>query len=263
MPKHCVIGVFLGLAPFVFANAPLPGSSSYLGIYKPITVTSFNGANINGGGAFNAKISNFATTVWCVDDQLYFSLGSSGHANVIGLNTIVTDDTRVRYGNVHNGTGSYRWTNQTGLPDSAQERYRMAAYLITQFDFRTPGNAQSGLRSTSRNTKIQNTIWSLTNNNSPFTQAVGVRTPDQNWLSLARANYTMINLSQWAVVSWTANANGTLGTRGYGSPNDTAARQTFLVQVVPEPSHYVLLGIGVCGLLFAHSKRSRSIQSHA
>lgn len=254
----------LAAATAAYSGAPLP-NASYLGIAEPIAVTSQNGAPTNGGGAFNGTVSGFATTFWCVDDQLYFALGQSGLANVIGLKQIVANDPRVRYGNVHNGVGTPTWTNQgSSLPDSAQERYRMAAYLVSQYDFVTSGNAQSGLKggtSQAKNNAIQNTIWAITNNNTSTAQSPGVTIPDADWLNLALSNYTTVDMTKWAVVSWTVDSNGILGTGGYNQAN--AARQTFLVQVVPEPGFYGMLGLGLGGLYVALIKRKKNEQQQS
>jgi len=272
--KLCLITFsLLAAATAAYSGAPLP-NASYLGIAKSMAATSQNGAPTNGGGgAFNGTVSGFATTFWCVDDQLYFALGQSGLANVIGLNQIVADDPRVRYGNVHNGVGTPTWTNQASpLPDSAQERYRMAAYLVSQYDFVTVGDAQSGLQggaSQAKNNAIQNTIWALTNNNTPTWQNPGVTTPDAGWLNAALSNYTTVDMAKWAVVSWTVDSNGVLGTGRYNEEN--AARQTFLVQVVPEPGFrvvpepgfYGMLGLGLGGLYLALMKRKKDEQQRS
>ena len=253
--------LLIGGAVSAFAAAPLP-NASYLGISKNIQVTSYNGTGTaGGGGAFNGTVSGFATTFWCVDDQLYFSFNQSGLANVIGLNQIVANDTRVRYGNVHNGVGSPHWTNQTSpaLPDSAQDRYRMAAYLIGQYDFATAGNPQSGLAGTAKNNSIQNTIWALTNNTSLTAQNLAaVTTPNAYWLAQAIANYQTIDLTKWAVVSWTVDSLGHLGTGAYNTAN--GARQTFLVQVVPEPRFYgIVLTLGLGLMVWVRRRRTESV----
>ena len=263
-----------------YGNAPLPGSSTYLGIVKPIAVNSWNGTSPGGGGgAFNGTVgagaSQVATTFWCVDDQLYFQLGMSGNANIIRLDQIVADDSRVRYGNVHNGstfnsTTANTWTNiqspnNEALPDTAQERYQMAAYLISQYTA-ISGNLQNGLANQNSlpvnqrtNWEIQRTIWALTSNNTTTSQ----NTPGQttfigDWINKARANYKSIDLTKWAVVSWTVNPNGVLGTLGYR--NSAGARQTFLVQVVPEPGFYGLLALGLAGLGVIAQRRRRPEQ---
>ncbi len=249
---------FVGLS-VAYGNAPLPDSSAYLGVSKPIAVTSQNGTSAGGGGgAFNGTVAGFATTFWCVDDQLYFQLGQSGNANIIRLDQIAADDSRVRYGNVHNGVGTNTWTNQTPLPDAAQDRYKMAAYLISQYTA-IGGNLQNGLTNATSNSAIQKTIWALTSNNATTAQ----NTPGQtafvgDWIDRARANYQSIDLTKWAVVSWTVDGNGNLGTAGYG--DGTGARQTFLVQVVPEPGFYGLLALGLAGLGVMAQRRRKQEQ---
>jgi hypothetical protein len=262
--KLGVGGILLLGVTTAFAGAPLP-NSSYLGIAKTISMTGYNGTGTaGGGGAFNGTLSGFATTLWCVDDQLYFAFNQFGLANVIGLNQITPDDTRVRYGNVHNPGNINQWTNGGDpdtftAPDSAQERYRMAAYLVSQYDFLSLGDAQSGLNGSDKNNAIQNTIWALTNNNSTTAQNPGVIVPDASWLTEAKNNYLTVDMTRWAVVSWTVDDAGKLGTGVYGA--EDGARQTFLVQVVPEPGFYGMVSLGLSGLLVAFYRRKKNEQS--
>jgi hypothetical protein len=267
---------FTGLLVFVslaaaYANAPLP-DSSYLGITRPIAVGGqINNINPSGGGAFNGYISNgttsWATTFWCIDSQLYFSpqnlnpLTFPSRANVIRLDQIPANSAFVRYSGVTNA-GNPQWRNNNNtdnaqpawyssahqtlydlLPSAAQDRYRMAAWLVSQYN---PGNNQAGLIAGSPDTiKIQKTIWALINNTTPGLDAVGHQTfaNTGDWLKKALDNYRGVDLTRWAVVSWQVGPNGSLTV-----PGSLDYRQTFLVQVVPEPGFYGLLALGLAGL---------------
>jgi hypothetical protein len=135
----------------------------------------------------------------------------------------------------------------------------MEAYLISQYDYQTSGNADSGLVSDPHNDTIQEAIWSITHNNDSsfesnsgapnYIYSAGV----QGWIDQALANYQAYfkaNGNDWAVVSWGVQSNGALNTvAGYGDPTNDAL-QTFLVQVTPEPGFYGALALGLSGLLF-------------
>lgn len=270
---------FFGLLAFVsltaaYANAPLP-DSTYLGTNRPIAAGGqINNVNPSGGGAFNGFISNgttsWATTFWCVDSQLYFSpqnlnpLMFTSQANVIRLDQIPANAAFVRYSGVTD-TGDPQWTNTFNtdsvqpawysaahqtlydrLPGTAQERYQMAAWLVSQYN---PGNDQAGLiAGLDRNIEIQKTIWALMNNTTAGLDTVGHQTfaNTGGWLEKALDNYKGVDLTSWAVVTWQVGPNGSLTVPPPGGSLDY--RQTFLVQVVPEPGFYGLLALGLAGL---------------
>ena len=258
----------VALVSSLFAGAPLPRSNDYLGLAEQVKVISQNGASINGGGAFNGLVRNsttgadFATTFWCVDDQLYFSLPTSTYtkANIILLDDIVDDTSKVRYGSVTN-SGTYTWTNKTGsfaALNTSTDRYRAAAYLISQFDRTPTANLQDGLVNNTKNQAIQNTIWALTNNNTPGWDLAGNTAWDATWLQAALDNYLNVDLNNWAVLSWEVDASGNL-LAGAGNESPYTDRQTFLVQIVPEPGFYGVLAAGFAGLAFAARRLKQSV----
>jgi hypothetical protein len=238
----CLLAVAVALPA---AATPLPNTSTYVGLAKPVVVSSSLGMVAGGGGSFQGTVAGFTTAFWCVDDQLTFGFGNSGLANVILLTSVTSTNTQ--YGNVTNLVGP-RWTNLVdlsgdALPSSASERYAMTAYLISQYT----GFNQS-VASGARNDAIQRAIWTITNNNTPgilsgYSTISGLEnggdTSIAYWVDRARQFYASVNPTEWAVVSWVVDANGGLA----GGPD----RQTFLVQVaaVPEPSAAVLYGLGL------------------
>jgi len=272
----------VAMASSLFAGSPIPSTSTYLGDAKNVTVTGRNGDDPSGGGgSFNGTISGFSTTFWCVDSQLHFSYNSGALANVYTLDQIAANPAKVRYAGVTQ-TGSPRWTNNgTGnlnaqsLNDfssfasfnTATQRYQAAAWLITQYNFNTANQPQTGIdnnntmvnpgliysfavTNSQRNADVQKTIWSLMHNTTPGADASGVDDGVKVWLDAAYANYNSVDMKKWAVVSWTVNASGVL---------QTDDRQTFLVQVVPEPGFYGVLAAGFVGLAFAARRRKLSV----
>ena len=240
--QFLILTVVLACAIAVYADTYNPVPAQYLGISKSIQVNGNVGyAAGPNGGQFMGTIGGFSTYFWCVDDQLFFQPGQSGLANVTRLSDVSTYANEVRYGDVTNdAAGTPHWTNiianGSNLPSSAQERYQMAAYLISQYH-----GFDSTILPEQRSDAIQQAIWAITNNDSPFIQNGGYKTisalpGDENttgyWVDEARLHYGSVDMSRWAVVSWGVDKNGTLGTAGYGS--EDGARQTFLVEAVPD-----------------------------
>jgi len=230
--------------------------------------------NVGGGGQFIGRVSlsgsidanqtindadNVATKFWCVDSQLVFAIGNQGNANIISLSSLPHANTR--YGTDGNpGFGEIDWTNDDingsspggVLPDTSQDRFRMAAYLITKYTF-FPGSTTSN---SSQNINIQGAIWAIMHNNFPapgtadLTDATyyQITTAERTWIEDALEHYESIDTTKWAVVSWLVEGNGTL-------VGDSGDRQTFLVQVVPEPGFYGMLCVGLGSLLWVFRRR--------
>jgi len=233
------------------APAPLPNSPSYIGIDQTISLNSYIAAAGAGGGQFDGTVNSFETSFWCVDSQESFSFGNTGLADIVQLSNIPSVPSEVRYGNIStsNTSATNHWTNNIGTGfDSAQTRYEMAAYLVSQYAgfSSTIGNTASNPKDT-----IQEAIWDLTNNNTvsdaginttPINLASTDHTTVGYWINQAELNYNTVNLNQWAVVSWLANPDGSLA----------AGKQTFLVQVAatPEPRFYGFLMLAMIGLCF-------------
>jgi hypothetical protein len=285
------IGICLCGVSLVFADyQPLPNTGGYTGVDFGLSITGYVNSTVDGGGEFYGTVTpsdsvypSVITNFWCVDDQEVFAFGQTGTANITPLGSIGAPNANspVRYDNV--GTGTYTWTNTTvptgadsslTLPTDAQDRYQMAAYLVSLYNFSS--------NSTVDNNAIQEAIWAITNNNSG-NGTPGQYEPGYSDLSLASGpvngyvqqafeyyqNPTKgASLSNWAVVSWGASATGVLGSGAYNASN--SANQTFLVELgtgsgttgtgvsngggggaTPEPGFYGLLALGLGGLFFA------------
>lgn len=280
--------------------APLtPGD---LGTPKYIKVITHDYNVASGGGQFGGKVANNAagipsglsTKFWCVDSQLYFALNNEGFANIVGINQLPALANKVRYGNIDDtnaGDGDPAWTNYAvgstnadplknnlSLSNAAKDRYLMAAYLVNSYSF-------VGGVGTNDNGNIQKAIWSIMNNTSSPNDTSGFDgddSPDNGvidgnvdtansiayWTNRARLNFTSVDSTKWAIVSWLVTSTGDLYVPGVtcgapGKPNCNANgadfRQTFLVQVVPEPGFYGVLAGGLGILLWGVRRRKTEV----
>jgi len=302
--KKVLIGLmglaFFGLAS-AYADNPQPLPSGFVSNSYTISMSGApwvaGSANLNQGGAFDGTITGggltkgLETAFWCVDDQLYFAGGQSGTANIVLLPTIDSGNGQfVQYNNVNTPPGPPNpvWTNSLDFGNSnvvydAQARYEMAAWLVSQYNDGTlgysepvPSGASSALQY--QNSDIQEAIWALTSNTSSSNESgashpvSGLTSNQLTLLQDAITGYTSsaggFTPSDWAVVSWTADANGNLNGGNYNAGNDNGARQTFLVEIAgggsthiestPEPGFYGALALGLSGLIFSRSRRKKN-----
>lgn len=229
-----------------------------------------------GGGGFLGYLKpsqtstiQYDTIFWCVDSQARFSFGDSGLANVTPLANLPTPPgtPRARYGDIDDystSDGDGRWTNTLGDDpsnpsswqyNSSRVRYAMAAWLVTQYSG-MPGGGPT--LKDARDIAIQRAIWAIIHNSvggSGGYSTIGTGTTDTTvayWVNQAKTAYTQIDPSRWAVVSWLVDESGNL--------RDDVRRQTFLVQIVPEPGFYGLLGLGLSALIFLARRRRPAVQ---
>ncbi len=194
------------------------------------------------------------------------STPSAANVNLLTTSGFVTS--QVRYGTASGNTnGIYNSSSNsfvydvglTGAADSALNRFRMAAYLVSQYSS-FPGGPTSG---GSTDDAIQRAIWKIMYNNTgtnslnfTFSDVSSGAGSGNTWIDLARSFVLNANNSSffnnWAVVSWTVDSTGNLN-----APN-TPNYQTFLVQIVPEPGFYGMLALGLSGLAVAIGRRRRT-----
>lgn len=126
----------------------------------------------------------------------------------------------------------------------------MAAWLVSQYSGMPAGSPTAKC---APDIAIQRAIWAIIHNSvgddASGYSSIGIGTTDTTvayWVNQAETAYTQIDPSRRAVVSWVVDANGNL------LADD---RQTFLVQIVPEPGFYGLLGPGLSALIFLARRR--------
>lgn len=259
---------------------------------------------INGvsGGRFDGRMGTSSTTAnnpllnfWCVDAQLYFNWDTTYRANSLGFEEINNESGSgnnwaggsrdVRYEDLPSATDGF--AHGLGISLDANEtqagfRYRMAAYLLDQYELRSSslgtttllassdtGSGKYDPKNSERNQAILKAIWTTmdTTGDAPAQAA-----PSGNvltWINAARdfvgsgTNYSSSMWNKWAIVSgW----SGSTYVQNAGGPV-----QTFLTErtpppnipdnPVPEPGFYGLLATGVSGLFWFATRHKKNLES--
>jgi hypothetical protein len=190
-------------------------------------------------------------------------------ASVVSLATpaaLFDNGSEVRYGSVGQ-LGNPTWINSLG-PNytTALSRYALTATLVLQYQSQPGDDGGHDIANpldNAHNQALMNAAWEITENTSFPTVLMG--TPDistgvpagySNWIAWAEANVSSTNLADWAIVS---------GSYQPQSVNPSTAIlvstpevQTFLVEVVPEPGFYGVLGVGFAAIAIALRRRKRA-----
>lgn len=248
---------------YALVAAPIPPSS--LGLGKSVAISNnpypVTLSGVGTGGGFGGTLDGYQTTFWCVDSQLTISLGSNYSANVTPLTSLNQGpwNGTARYEDV---TGSH-WQTTFGVVsgvdmDTAEARYRMAAWLVSQYSNFPAGPSANN----STNKAIQSAIWQVMLNDTlpqdPDVNTLpissGAPAGYTNWIDAAKAyvsqQYNDPFFNDWAIVSGAVKQSN-----GDWVFDSNKMKQTFLVQMAPEPGFYGVVGLGIAGLLFAVRRR--------
>jgi hypothetical protein len=228
-PKAAVGGLlWLSFSAFAFGNS--------------LTITG-QSQNVDDGGQFTAYLSSNPSQqlyVYCVDFQNFTTFNNAYPVNIsvpyIDNSATVAD---TRYGTTPTADFAYDGTGPGAL--DAVQRYVLAAWLVTQYDF------SSGV--TTADDEIQNAIWTLLNTNSSAVFPGGAVADTRTGTYLTQA-ITWLNgetptaLAQFEsgiqVFTSTDIANATLPCRwtmGY--------QEMITVTMTPEPATLAMLGLGL------------------
>jgi hypothetical protein len=211
-----------------------------------LTITAHT-ENVNNGGEFTAYLnsnSNATFDVFCVDYQNYISgIPTTFTVNVDTLPNIVN----TRYASANNYGGSAPAFSYFSSAGSAENRYLLAGYLTTTYDFTSGVTTQDQL--------IQDAIWNLLdvnntfNNNGSSTNNAAINTIIANAIAW-ESGQTTTQLNSFAsrVNIYTDVLVDTPGA--CSSPFSCGAQEYLSVSpatTTPEPADFALVGIGLLG----------------
>ena len=221
--------------------------------------------NVNYGGAFLADLNGMAAdsfNVFCVDYRNDVNVPDS---YPVAIATASVSLAGTRYGTT---TGFY-WNSLVGGAPSttgtqfgnAYDRYVMAGWLTTQFDF-SPGANTGAL-----DVGIQNAIWTLLDvDGASFTTGnVGAELAAAiNFMTMNPAAFAQFATHVEILTSnYTTPANGDVGAGTDLNLNDAGSRysigrqEMITVLAAPEPAVFLLVGCGLVliGVIFRRRPR--------
>jgi PEP-CTERM motif-containing protein len=205
--------------------------------------------NVENGGQFSAFLGMTDTqnlNVYCVDDLNFIGVPSTTTVNVTDLANSTEVYNFTRYGQTAATAAQITpafpdafSTNTVVIPaaiGTAQDRYAMAAWLITQFKF------SSGV--TTADDQIQNAIWTLLDaTGATYTNNGGIGT----FIAQAEA---WINAQSPAALTAFENTVVIYSDVKLASESDPArysgtAQEMIGFTTTPEPATFAMLGIGL------------------
>jgi hypothetical protein len=199
--------------------------------------------SVEDGGQFTATLGSNPTQqiyVYCVDDLNFVNVPNPAFAvNVTDLANITEVFDNTRYGQTP--TASFSTPTSPTSIGTAQDRYAMAAWLITQYNF------ASGV--TTADDQIQNAIWTLLDaTGATYTSNGGVGayiTQAESWIGAEITAGTLTAFENTVVIYSDTNIAGESDPARY-----TGTRQEMIGfnSSTPEPATVAMLGLGLVAI---------------
>jgi hypothetical protein len=223
----------------------------------------------NGGGQFTAYLGPVDTQnllVYCVDDLNFINVPSTNTDNITDLANMpaytVTTNNFTRYGETAPGSFTPILTVDNPPPSvtmsdaTAQDRYAMAAWLITQYAFPVSGATNAQLAA---DDEIQNAIWTIldatstvhngcpdsTITSAACTAGISAQIGNaQAWINGQISAGTLMAFENTVVIYSDANIAGQFNPARYSGTTQEMIGFT----TTPEPATLAMLGAGLMAI---------------
>lgn len=210
--------------------------------------------SVENGGQFTAYLGPVDTKdifIYCIDDLNNINVPSTTTVNITDLANATDLYNFTRYGQTAANAAAINAsfpvafsTNTVTVPaaiGTAQDRYAMAAWLITQFNF------SSGV--TTADDQIQNAIWTLLDaTGATYTANGGIGTyitQAESWIN-AESPTALAAFENNVVIYTNVNVAGVSDQSGrYTTPTQ---EMIGFVNPTPEPATLAMLGAGLLGI---------------